>query len=360
MNSKVFLVAILITATGVLSAPLKSQGSLGPSVASVSTGQDAATLVITGSGFGEKPEAPPMKWDNFESGAVGQRLGNGWYTTSTLRDPAQYVQDIVRTGSTRSVRQNFTNGQYNATVGLTGLNARRLYVSFWKYMTVGGGGPSRNYKLVAFRGGAPGQWDYPNGRHDIYPITGSGHLVTIETSGASTQLNEWHGGYDLTTAKWQRFDYYIDMGDPGVANGAFGWWLDGKTRILATNRLIRTTPTTYSNLYINSYYSHDTNEAEAVCWLDDIYVDSTQARVEICDSSSWDGRGHCEVQVPTTWSAGAGSNVIKVSVNRGSFSLKELAAAYLYVVDSKGNVSRGVQVGDRVGPQTPLGVRVSQ
>ncbi len=148
------------------------------------------------------------------------------------------------------------------------------------------------------------------------------------------------------------------MGDPGVANGSFGWWLDGTARTVMTGRLVRTAPCTFSNLYINSYYATDigTYDAASISWLDDIYVDSTQARVEVCASSSWDSRGHCEVQVPRAWANGS----ITVSANRGSFTPDQFSTAYVFVVDVRGNVSPAVRIAEGTPPTPPGAVRVTR
>ncbi len=63
--------------------------------------------------------------------------------------------------------------------------------------------------------------------------------------------------------------------------------------------------------------------------FDDVYIDSTPARVEICDCPRWSERSgaYCEIQPPTTiWQ----EDTIHVTVNQGSFNPRE--SAWLYVV----------------------------
>ena len=60
----------------------------------------------------------------------------------------------------------------------------------------------------------------------------------------------------------------------------------------------------------------------------EIYADNTFSRVEVCSGSTWAARSHCEIQIPSAWSATSAT----VTVNQGSFSSG--ASAYLYVVDS--------------------------
>ncbi len=70
-------------------------------------------------------------------------------------------------------------------------------------------------------------------------------------------------------------------------------------------------------------------------YVDDMYVDFTQARVEISKSPTWleTKRIHKELQIPTAWS----EKSIKIQVNQGSFNIGDMV--YLYVVDEEGNVN---------------------
>jgi len=68
-------------------------------------------------------------------------------------------------------------------------------------------------------------------------------------------------------------------------------------------------------------------------YFDDIYIDNSLARVELCDSSTWAERTHCEIQPATSWTD---TNVI-ATFNRGQFNSG--ITAYLYVVSSDGNVN---------------------
>jgi hypothetical protein len=66
-----------------------------------------------------------------------------------------------------------------------------------------------------------------------------------------------------------------------------------------------------------------------------MFLDFTQARVEISKNSKWDESRqiHKEIQIPTAWS----SSSITVRLNQGSFQNGE--TAYLYVIDENGNVN---------------------
>ncbi|MFH1133269.1 MAG: hypothetical protein V1735_02170 [Nanoarchaeota archaeon] len=71
-------------------------------------------------------------------------------------------------------------------------------------------------------------------------------------------------------------------------------------------------------------------------WLDNLYIDSTRARIEVCNASTIDQTANCEIQIPhTTWN----DNTIEFTANLGSFDGSE--QLYLFVVNADGNVSEG-------------------
>ena len=74
-------------------------------------------------------------------------------------------------------------------------------------------------------------------------------------------------------------------------------------------------------------------DATAVIQLDDIYVASSRARVEIGNASRWEDVTHREVQIAQDWSDGS----ISFEMNQGGF--ESLAGTYVYVIDSQGRVN---------------------
>ncbi len=75
-------------------------------------------------------------------------------------------------------------------------------------------------------------------------------------------------------------------------------------------------------------------------YIDDPFIQvGSQARVELCDASTWAARTSCDIQPATEWS----TTSITATVNTGAFSTDD--TAYLYVVDADGNVnSTGYEV----------------
>jgi hypothetical protein len=105
--------------------------------------------------------------------------------------------------------------------------------------------------------------------------------------------------------------------------------------------------------------------ASSSVYYDDIYVQTgTQARVELCAESTWAGKKHCEIQVPSDWS----DNSVTLAANQGSFTNGQ--QAYLYVIDSSGALNSSgypVTIGsgggtppptDTTPPAAPTGLKV--
>lgn len=135
-------------------------------------------------------------------------------------------------------------------------------------------------------------------------------------------------------------------------NGRFAVYMDGKLQ-WARERWVATNPGAYNGHTIdigNMIDAGSTSSENHSYNYDDIYLDFTQARVELGNAPTWSGCTHREVQVPLEWS----DSRIAVAVNRGSFS--EGSQAYLYVVDSQGNVNSSgypVTIGGDVDEGSP-------
>lgn len=101
-------------------------------------------------------------------------------------------------------------------------------------------------------------------------------------------------------------------------------------------------------------------------YMNDIYLDYTLQRVEICKGGAWDSRGLCEVQIPQNqWTDG----LLQIKVNEGALT----GSNYLYIVDSSGTPSdqdpnasgaQGYPItfggggGDTTAPSAPSGLSV--
>jgi hypothetical protein len=142
------------------------------------------------------------------------------------------------------------------------------------------------------------------------------------------------------TTTWQRFDVLTTRSD-GMVQG----WVNGSRHLNKSWYSGQTLRSSGHTLWVDTMVEN----AAGAHHLDDCYIDFTQARVELSDSSTWAGRWssgkHCEIQIPVSWSTGA----ITVACNPGTLT----GTLYAYVVDSAGLVNAdGVAVSGGGTPPT--------
>jgi hypothetical protein len=112
-------------------------------------------------------------------------------------------------------------------------------------------------------------------------------------------------------------------------------------------------PATWDSVLFG-YYGYSTSAGYATYW-DNVYIDSTRARVEIGDAPTLAAATHREIQRATAWS----NTSLNVTLNRGSFP--SLSSLYLYVIDSTGVASPGfalASIGGGSAPSAPINLRV--
>ena len=291
---------------------------------------------INGNNFGSKQNGSPLKYDNFESGSVGVPVmgeGSGGWETTTARGSSyapSYSTGKVRYNGTQSLYQNFTNGNYTNYIKLSQntipSGTRRLYVSGWFNLETGGA-PSRNTKILNM--GACNSWQT---RLDIYPSNGSGHLYANDG-----RYQDWGARVDRVfknDGHWHRLEGWLDLGK-GYRDVSMDL---RRVAQISGNFVSSSCGLTY--LLIGHYFATDTGSPKpwAKRYWDEIYVDTTQARIEIGDNADWDRCSHREIQIPTSWS----NSSIEFRVNQGTFN--NGATNYLFVVNESGEISGGYKV----------------
>jgi hypothetical protein len=140
--------------------------------------------------------------------------------------------------------------------------------------------------------------------------------------------------------EWVRFESYLKQSGAGVANGAWH------------QTAYRPTPATPTKQAVarNNYKMRDTSE-NWVDWtfggayydmcdatntstidIDEFYMDSTPARVEMCDGPTLATSNRCELQIPTAWS----DSSITVQLKQGYLPS---GTAYVYVMNAAGSAN---------------------
>ncbi len=326
------LLGIIALVVGCLPAIVLGQPQAGSVSGSFSHGE---TVTLSGAHFGVKSPAAPYIYDNFDAGSPGENISGGWHIDSTKSNQRpRYSDSVVRNAGLLSAFQDFSNGNYNCTIGLTNLSVGKMYMSGWFYNTTSGN-QSRNFKLLSFRGGNAGQWDLPNGRMDMYPSTSSGHQYIADCDGAIPE-DTWGIGANLYSGAWHRIESWMDHGTVGQSNGEWEISRDLNTWSRVEGTFMADEECHYTNFYIAAYFADDgvgTPRPEMEMYWDELYVDLTQARIEIGDNINWSACTHREIQIPTQWN----DNSASFMVNIGTFEPGDLV--YVFLVDEDGQAS---------------------
>jgi hypothetical protein len=337
------LVASLLAATA-YGAPTVSQVS--------GTVAHNGTLSIAGSGFGSKSNAAPLVFDNFEAGAVGSKVMTAKAVVGQWEDGQGYDMPVysnaqVWAGS-KSVLLD-AGPAYNLSVNQNG-SFPVLYMD-WRVRVEMKGGVPRNWKPWRLYGDNDQMQ-----ANAVLMCNGTG--MSVQDSGSGGGF--WWDSLKFGDRTWQHYQVILRASSsPGAADGVLMQYVDGKLVSNHTGIVTRTTSGHWEDIRIGHYWTPD-GYAEcgpnpgAHIYLDNVYIDTNWARVEIGNSSTYAASTHREIQIPTSWSDGS----IKVTVNAGTF--KSGTQAYLYIFDSNGGVnSNGYPItigGTAIAPNPPTNV----
>jgi len=320
----------------------------------------ANTLIINGSAFGIKTTPAPLVNDIFNSGTTGTSPA-GW--TRTNGTTGTYNATQYRTG-TKSLYFDLHVPTSNGFVGgrltkdLTPQS--QIYVSAWVYIndsfTVtadnSGSAQWKGWRMSNNTDGYTQSAPYAGWYNDNwYKIDGSWSNTFFcgNTCAPSAPADQFLKG------RWQRVEQYVVASSTSTTSDGIFWMRRvGRANNISSSTTLQLSPTwRYFSIGVGGQRQQEILDV----YYDSIYVDKTQARVELCDTSTWSARTHCEIQPPTAW-ANDGSQ-ITVNYNPGSFTNGQ--TAYVYVVDSNGAVSNGKSIiinstGSTLRPPTnPIG-----
>jgi len=308
-----------------ISLTLITSSYAAPSITNVADpSTDGIDIIIEGSGFGTKAAAP-YKWDNFEGGAVGTTV-KGWGTTT-----ATYSKDVSRGGGVASKHDFVKN--YNVSLNLDDIAYTTVYMDFWLYIDLVAN-ESRNFKPWRLYGN--------NDKLEIFDndyCNRSSMLQWYDLANSSSAISvKYHSSQLSKNGVWKHYQVEIVESSVGGADGRVRQYIDGNLDLVsAIPATTRYTSAHYNQIRIGHYYAKDgdslcPSNPGAYVYLDDVYVDTSLARVEIGNNPDYSKCTHREIQIPSKWS----STSIELGSMRGDFSGEN---PYLFVVDGSGAVS---------------------
>jgi hypothetical protein len=322
--------------------------------------EHGSSLVITGDSFGTKPQAQPLIWENVESGEFNTNWGS---TFDLLADsespqrhpnsnflafknfqgtdhyPSSYASRGYFQGSASQLSEKWF-AQYwfklgsNWVWGTNNTDDRMLAnVKFFRFWNLPGTTPAENF-VMATRGYASGNCIYTT--EHITPA-GGGYFEQT----ANWTLNEWH------LFQFQYSESGVDQFD-----GTIRVWRNGQLVLEDTQIKTRQNNSNLKWPLILGFYDswHMPSRPDPnFLYLDDVYLDTTWARVEIGNAPSYGASTHREIQIPTEWT----NSQITIELNLGSIT--DLETFFVFVIDESGSVSQGFPLipDDQLPPGAP-------
>jgi len=323
------------------------------------------TVTISGSGFGTVTPGPDIIFDNMESGNWDSRLEpNGLEMRTASRHgnsshcagmnfggaaPSKHgyfsyrnTHDLWYTSYWYALDQNWNWG----TSGDSGGDGSLANVKTIRFHQLGGCDPCENAVMATmYYGGTSKQWSIEHvsdaGSEQYFDGSGEADGGMIGSISSSSVL-EWH---HVQVA-------FRECSAPGVADGAFHYWRDGLLR--STNSATTTQEDEGDKFpFIVGFYNSwgDSHTDDDDFYIDDVFISSTWARVELGDDPDYQSCSHREIQPVSSWSTSA----VDITVNTGTYIENDLA--YLFVIAEDGTSSAGyaVTIGQSGGggPMTP-------
>jgi hypothetical protein len=361
-----FGIAVLAVSTPVRSSPLVQQ---------VSGALDhKGSIKITGSAFGSKTTAAPVVWDD-ASGSDVLKIWDGAYPDKLGQYNTAYHAPMRGVQPPHSHDARYIAGAHAASTGADSgydvvlyKNVARqaypfyLYASWYQRVddkwTFGG---DNNFKTFLYSTCCSPYttpyWSISYGPPHPTSATDTGaqwivYGETLTVPDVNKHNAWWHGAVNPMAGKWSKVEMAIKMTDQ--SSGYIDVWENGH-QVMNYVGPTDGFPGAQRTVGIGGYARMQGYPGN---WryFDDVYVDTTLARVVLADKPTLSEATIIETQIPTEWSDGS----ITATVNLGQFTQGQ--TAYLFVLDSSGTPSaKGIAVtagGSATMPSPPSGVLV--
>lgn len=270
------------------------------------------TFTITGSGFGTKSQAAPIKWDQFKDYADDSTLQSNdsdWPQYQT-NGGALIKSDRPRYAGGKYVYNDDTRSGF-ATNYHTFAPTDEVFLSYWfstDQVTFGGGGTYWIGKLSRISSSTA------SGGGGVYNGVGV-HALSNQNpaNNSSPYIYQYNGNNTLgevidyitmpNANTWVRVDMYAKLSDLDVANGTFNCHSWGYENYTNTSIPSRVTGNNYQlDSVILGLMHANHSGASGGLKITDVYIDNTRQRVELCDTADYTQASWSEVQPWISWS----------------------------------------------------------
>lgn len=352
-----YILLASLTAPGIYSLNLAAA----PQINSIEQGNlNNHEMVVNGVDF-DSFDGTIVSWDDFErhpqsSSIYGLKpvAGTTWTTLYDYKGTGLIIDSTRSISGSKSVLVDWSKDKADPRgFGFSGQGPfSKLYISYWRYMTGDFVAATSNHKqfyLYGNKNGLPqGLSLIPGGDNGwgFHPNFDTGSITASNPNPNNYNTKGWT--WQNTSNKFQRWEYYIELNTPyTAANGVIKVWLDGVLGINNTAYRARNV----DGQFIDFRLGHMTHgfESSGKAWFDDVYISTTQARIEICNSIVYDKCTIKQLQYidPSNWSN------TKISFKLRNLSALKEYSAFLYVIDKNGNPSNPIELPKPL-PPTPL------
>lgn len=310
---------------------------------------DGGPLTITGNGFGSF-DGEIVSWDDFESHPVGSKItglkpiaGHTWSNIYGYNGLGIVIdKDIYGEGTGNTVKVDWTiDPEGIRAFGWAGKGPyNQLYISYWRLMTGNFDPATANHKQFYLYGNKS---EFPQlmpvipagqTRWGMYNNVSTGLISASNPNPNNINTLGWNWGN--TNSIPQRWELFAKLNTPYTEkNGIIQVRLNGKLGIDNRNYQMRHVDGEFTDFRLGHIATGFYKTAKA--WFDDVYIATTPARVEMCDSKVYEEctLKHIQYVKPEDWTPTS----IKVSLRKvGDFKFSS-GVAYIYVINSLGEVS---------------------
>jgi hypothetical protein len=293
------------------------------------------TLTITGSNF--EPENPMLFWDDASTNMQNSGKTNGdKVPTSPTTEEWQHNTNMVFKTAADSKTANLNTyyyGKGHKGYLLQPNHAKpeslknKLFVSWWYKPGASPSAEGGSNKFIRI-------WDEGNGNGTRISWTQM-HFTCAE----STTWGSWNGNVN----QWNHHMINVDL-----TAGIVKTWVNGK--LLIDSKCLKTVKYPDNYLYVGLIGFDHGSEAYRTMEtsIDDIYIATSPARVEVSESATWSETMKREVLPITSW------NSTKIVVKKHIGAVIASNRTYLYIYDANGISNKtGFKIKCDKCPQSP-------
>lgn len=328
------------------------------------------SVTVSGSGFGVKSVAAPIKWETFEDGTNGALLNTTgfWsvYSDNPDGDKPQFSaaqnRHIASNKTAKFIYQRPDNGLHDVAIRNVPefATTRKIYFDYWIYFSWAAELDIHQIKTGRIGSGTGDSYVYPTLIDESWTYDGGSRNHYSEcrnenTSACAGTLSDYGSSY--TNSAWNHVQWEVSVDTESTSDGYYKIWLNGQPWAEQTGADMVIGANTFRQVWLGTYLGNSVISMSNTLYYDDVYIDSSLQRIEIGNASTYASCTHRETQIPTAWA----DDSIGFTANQEAFTNEQ---AYIYVVDENGEANaEGFPIqfsssSDITAPTNPSGLSV--